>query len=65
MSVTLDVYEEDAEYTTADGEPSDSDDTVWAEGNCSSCGEHVEYDYDPVGIIAFKDGGPVYATPGS
>lgn len=54
QTVTITTCEPDVEM--GDGEQGD-----WAEGDCSKCGRHVEYDYDPTGIVRFENGGPVYA----
>lgn len=53
MKVTLTEYDDAAEMTEADGTTVVD---VYAEGDCAGCGQHVDYDYDPVGIVAFENG---------
>ncbi len=58
-AVELEEYEEDAVMFNADGKEETG---VWAAGKCAACGQHVEYDYDPIGIIEYRDGRSIYPS---
>lgn len=57
IKVALTEYDDAAEMREADGTTVVG---VWAEGDCENCGQHVEYDHDPVGVVAFENGRAVY-----